>query len=59
MGLVGLVGEVRSDLDPEGGVHVKGALWRARSMNGPIPRGRRVRVRGIDGLVLRVQEEPD
>jgi len=59
MGLVGLVGEVRSDLDPEGGVYVKGALWRARSMDGPIPKGTRVRVRGIDGLILRVQEEPD
>jgi len=58
VGLVGLVGESRSDLDPEGGVFVKGALWRARSMNGPIPSGRRVRVRGIDGLILRVEEEP-
>jgi len=59
VGLVGLVGEVRTDLAPEGGVYVKGSLWRARSMNGPIPKGRRVRVRGIDGLILRVQEEPD
>ncbi|HEX9236016.1 MAG TPA: NfeD family protein, partial [Actinomycetota bacterium] len=59
VGLVGLVGETRSDLDPEGGVYVKGALWRARSMNGPIPRGRRVRIRGIEGLILRVEEESD
>ena len=58
-GLVGLVGETRSDLNPEGGVLVKGALWRARSMNGPIPKGTRVRVRGIDGLILRVEQEPD
>jgi membrane-bound serine protease (ClpP class) len=59
VGLVGLVGEARADLDPEGAVHVKGTLWRARSMDGPIPRGARVRVRGIDGLVLRVEREPD
>jgi membrane-bound serine protease (ClpP class) len=59
VGLVGLIGEVRSDLDPEGGVYVKGSMWRARSMDGPIPKGRRVRVRGIDGLILRVEEEPD
>jgi membrane-bound serine protease (ClpP class) len=59
IGLVGLVGEARSDLNPEGGVFVKGSLWRARSMNGPIRSGRRVRVRGIDGLILRVEEEPD
>jgi membrane-bound serine protease (ClpP class) len=59
VGLVGLVGEVRSDLNPEGGVEVKGALWRARSGNGAIPRGTRVRVRGIDGLILRVDPEPE
>jgi len=58
VGLVGLTGEVRSDLNPEGGVYVKGTLWRARSMDGPIPAGRRVRVKGIDGLILRVEEEP-
>jgi membrane-bound serine protease (ClpP class) len=57
-GLVGLVGETRSDLDPEGGVLVKGALWRARSMDGRIPKGTRVRVRGVDGLILRVEEDP-
>ncbi|HCP60862.1 MAG TPA: hypothetical protein DIU14_00060 [Actinobacteria bacterium] len=57
VGLVGLLGEARSDLNPEGGVYVKGTLWRGRSMNGPIPKGRRVRVKGIEGLILRVQEE--
>jgi membrane-bound serine protease (ClpP class) len=59
IGLVGLVGEARSDLNPEGGVFVKGSLWRARSMDGPIPSGRRIRVKGIEGLILRVEEEPD
>jgi membrane-bound serine protease (ClpP class) len=58
VGLVGLIGEVRTDLDPEGGVYVKGSLWRARSMNGPIPRGARVRITGVDGLILRVEQEP-
>ena len=57
VGLVGLTGEVRTDLNPEGGVFVKGTLWRARSMNGPIRAGRRIRVRGIDGLILQVEEE--
>ena len=59
VGLVGLVGEARGDLNPEGAVFVKGSLWRARSSNGPIPKGRRIRVRGIEGLILRVEEEPD
>lgn len=58
-GLVGLVGETRGELAPEGPVFVKGTLWRGRSADGPIPAGTRVRVRGLDGLVLRVEPEPD
>jgi membrane-bound serine protease (ClpP class) len=58
-GLVGLVGEARGDLDPEGPVFVKGTLWRGRSQSGPIPAGARIRVRGVDGLILRVETEPD
>ena len=57
--LVGLTGETRADLDPEGHVWVKGALWKARAMNGPIVRGRKVRVRRVDGLMLLVQEEKE
>lgn len=58
-GLIGLVGETRGELDPEGGVHVKGALWRGRAVegSGAIPAGTKVRVRGVDGLVLRVEPE--
>lgn len=57
-GLVGLVGEARGELRPDGPVFVKGALWRGRSSDGPIPAGSRIRVRGIDGLILRVEQEP-
>jgi membrane-bound serine protease (ClpP class) len=58
-GLVGLVGETRGELKPEGPVFVKGTLWRGRSADGPIPSGTRVRVRGVDGLILRVEPEAD
>jgi len=58
-GLIGLVGEARGRLAPEGPVFVKGALWRGRSTDGEIPQGTAVRVRGVDGLVLRVEPEPD
>jgi membrane-bound serine protease (ClpP class) len=58
-GLVGLVGETRGELKPDGSVFVKGTLWRGRSVNGPIPPGTRVRVRGVDGLILRVEPEAD
>jgi membrane-bound serine protease (ClpP class) len=58
-GMIGLRGEARSDLSPEGQAWVKGALWKARAMNGPIPKGSRVRVRRIDGLLLLVQAEEE
>jgi membrane-bound serine protease (ClpP class) len=57
-GLVGLVGEARGELKPDGPVFVKGALWRGRTSDGPIPAGSRIRVRGVDGLILRVEQEP-
>lgn len=57
-GLVGLVGETRTDLHPEGGVYVKGTMWRGKSVEGTIMAGTRVRVRGLDGLVLRVEPVP-
>jgi membrane protein implicated in regulation of membrane protease activity len=52
------VGETRGELTPEGPVFVKGTLWRGRSTDGPIAAGTRVRVRGVDGLILRVQADP-
>lgn len=56
-GLIGLVGEARGDLAPEGPVFVKGALWRGRASGGAIPRGAPIRVRGVEGLILRVELE--
>ena len=56
-GLIGLIGQARADLEPEGHVWVKGALWKARAMSGPIPEGSSVRVRRVDGLLLLVQRE--
>jgi len=56
-GLIGLVGEARGRLAPDGPVHVKGALWRGRAVGDPIAPGTKVRVRGVDGLILRVESE--
>jgi membrane-bound serine protease (ClpP class) len=56
-GLIGLVGEARGRLAPEGPVYVKGAMWRGRSADRPIAQGARVRVRGVDGLILQVEAE--
>ena len=57
-GLIGLVGEARGKLAPDGPVYVKGAMWRGRSTGDAIASGTAVRVRGVDGLVLRVEAEP-
>jgi membrane-bound serine protease (ClpP class) len=56
-GLVGLVGEARGRLAPDGPVFVKGALWRGRTDGDPIEAGTAIRVRGVDGLILRVAPE--
>ncbi len=57
-GLVGLVGEARGRLAPEGAVFVKGALWRGRTSGAPIEVGTPIRVRGVEGLILHVEAEP-
>jgi len=55
--LVGTEAEVRVALDPVGWVWVRGELWRAEVRPGmaPLAVGRRVVVRGLDGLVLVVE----
>jgi membrane protein implicated in regulation of membrane protease activity len=51
------VGAARGRLAPDGPVFVKGALWRGRTDGDPIEAGTSIRVRGVDGLVLRVTPE--
>ncbi len=58
-GLIGLVGEARGRLAPDGPVYVKGAMWRGRSGGDSIAPGTKVRVRGVDGLILRVEAEAE
>ena len=57
-GLIGMVGEARGRLAPDGPVFVKGTLWRGRTDGDPIDAGTPIRVRGVDGLILRVEAEP-
>jgi len=52
--LLGLVGEVRTEIDPVGSVFVAGELWTA-SAETSIPVGAHVRVTGRDGLTLSVE----
>lgn len=52
--LIGMIGEVKQDLSPEGKVFVYGELWNAEA-DEPIPAGERIRVVAADNLKLKVQ----
>ncbi len=53
---VGMVGEARTDLAPRGVVYVADEEWSAEAADGPIPRGARVKVVGVRGLHVIVEE---
>jgi len=55
--LVGALGSVRDDLEPEGWVRVGAELWRARcpTRDAPLRVDTTVRVTEVDGLVLEVE----
>lgn len=52
--LVGMSGEVREPLDPQGQIWLDGALWKAKVPDGEPAAaiGNRVRVDSVDGLTL-------
>jgi membrane-bound serine protease (ClpP class) len=54
-GLLGAIGTARGRIDPVGTVFVQGTLWSARSTV-PIATGTTVRVVGVEGLKLTVEE---
>jgi len=55
-GLLNLAGEARTDIAEQGRVFVHGEYWNARS-DSPIPKGARVRVVRVDGMLLTVRAE--
>ena len=56
--MIGEEGEAVADVDPEGTVRVRDALWRARVNRAtPIDAGQPVRVVGIAGMILEVEPE--
>jgi membrane-bound serine protease (ClpP class) len=54
-GLIGTIGEARTDLDPEGKVFVLGELWNAHAPS-RVQMGEHVVVRKVDGLELEVEK---
>ncbi len=56
--MIGEVGEAISDIDPDGTVKIRDAAWRATTNRAtPVESGGRVRVIGIDRLVLEIEPE--
>lgn len=55
-GLIGAIGEARTDIDPEGKVFVLGELWNARASS-RVGMGDHVVVRKIEGLELEVEKK--
>lgn len=54
--MIGELAEATTDINPEGVVRLRGALWRARLKRvAPIEAGEGVRVVAIDGLILEVE----
>ena len=54
-GMIGEVGVARTALEPEGQVLVRGEYWDAVAASN-IPAGTRVRVKGVAGLKLQVEQ---
>lgn len=54
-GMIGAVGQARTDIDPEGKVFVQGELWNAHAPS-RVGIGEHVVVRKIDGLELEVEK---
>ena len=55
-GMIGAIGEARTDIDPEGKVFVLGELWNAHS-SARVPMGDHVVVRKVEGLELEVEKK--
>lgn len=54
-GVIGAIGEAKTDIAPEGTVLTNGTVWRARTMETGIAAGERVKIMASEGLVLLVE----
>jgi membrane-bound serine protease (ClpP class) len=53
--LIGQIARTRTPLDPHGTVFVKGELWKATAVDGPLAQGEQAQVVGVEGLHLKVK----
>ncbi|HRZ67157.1 MAG TPA: NfeD family protein [Candidatus Omnitrophota bacterium] len=54
--LADATGEAKTDLAPKGIVHVKGEEWYAESLEGTIKAGEKIKIKSVDGLVVKVEK---
>ena len=54
--ITGLMGTALTALDPRGQIKVKGEIWNARSLDGRIEKGCRVKIVDMEGLELLVEK---
>jgi membrane-bound serine protease (ClpP class) len=57
-GLIGEPAQARTPLDPDGMVFVKGELWQATALDGPIAQDDPVEIVSMEGFRLRVKKAP-
>ena len=50
------IGEAKTDLIPKGIVHIKGEDWYAESLEGTIKSGEKIKVKSVDGLIVKVEK---
>ncbi len=55
-GLVGEIGEALTELSPDGNVRVHGEIWSAKSLDGTLEQGTRVKVETVNGLQITVRK---
>jgi membrane-bound serine protease (ClpP class) len=56
--LIGTTGEALDDFDGEGWARVHSELWKVVS-EGPVRKGQKIRVEGVEGLILKVSALPE
>jgi len=54
-GMVGEVGTASTDISESGTVYIHGEYWNAQS-DDPIPKGEKIKVVAVDGLILKVEK---
>jgi membrane-bound serine protease (ClpP class) len=55
-GLIGEIATAITNLNPFGEVSVHGEIWKAESMKGKIGEGEKIKVTGIENLLLKVDK---